>query len=136
MLLWVITLPRLGDPLNGDVIVQSCSDEEYCAGKSGIATAFFSESNASLARQLAELMQEANQEVPDWLTRYASRASFGGSKKRSGGQTGGNIELSSHASQVVPLGFLVDSQAQELVQNSHSSFLHEIYVGDRPCMCS
>ncbi|CAN6852818.1 unnamed protein product, partial [Brassica oleracea] len=37
-----------------------------------------SESNASLARQLAELMQEANQEVPDWLTRYASRASFGG----------------------------------------------------------
>ncbi|CAN7041307.1 unnamed protein product, partial [Brassica rapa subsp. trilocularis] len=39
-------------------------------------------SNASLARQLAELMQEANQEVPDWLTRYASRASFGGGKKR------------------------------------------------------
>uniref|UniRef100_A0A0D3AQZ1 Uncharacterized protein n=1 Tax=Brassica oleracea var. oleracea TaxID=109376 RepID=A0A0D3AQZ1_BRAOL len=71
-------------------------------------------------------MQEANQEVPDWLTRYASRASFGGGKKRSGGQTGGNVELSSHASQVVPLGFLVDSQAQELVQNSHSSFLHEI----------
>ncbi|CAF1912165.1 unnamed protein product, partial [Brassica napus] len=94
--------------------------------KSGIATAFFSESNASLARQLAELLQEANQEVPDWLTRYASRASFGGGKKRSGGQTGGNVELSSHASQVVPLGFLVDSQAQELVQNSHSSFLHEI----------
>nr|VDD23259.1 unnamed protein product [Brassica oleracea] len=27
-------------------------------------------------------MQEANQEVPDWLTRYASRASFGGGKKR------------------------------------------------------
>ncbi|CDY46004.1 BnaA02g17920D [Brassica napus] len=42
-------------------------------------------------------MQEANQEVPDWLTRYASRASFGGGKKRSGGQTGGNVELSSHA---------------------------------------
>ncbi|WZY77017.1 hypothetical protein YC2023_023401 [Brassica napus] len=106
------------------------------AAKSVNSTAFFSESNASLARQLAELMQEANQEVPDWLTRYASRASFGGGKKRSGGQTGGNVELSSHASQVVPLGFLVDSQAQELVQNSHSSFLHEIYVGDRPCMCS
>ncbi|CAN7095390.1 unnamed protein product [Brassica rapa subsp. narinosa] len=34
-------------------------------------------------------MQEANQEVPEWLTRYASRASFGGGKKRSGGRFGG-----------------------------------------------
>ncbi|CAN7095388.1 unnamed protein product [Brassica rapa subsp. narinosa] len=32
------------------------------AGKSGVATAFFNEKNAQLARQLAELMQEANQE--------------------------------------------------------------------------
>nr|AAL32524.1 ATP-dependent RNA helicase-like protein [Arabidopsis thaliana]AAM47956.1 ATP-dependent RNA helicase-like protein [Arabidopsis thaliana] len=59
------------------------------AGKSGIATAFFNENNAQLARSLAELMQEANQEVPEWLTRYASRASFGGGKKRSGGRFGG-----------------------------------------------
>ncbi|KAL0756418.1 PREDICTED: DEAD-box ATP-dependent RNA helicase 11-like [Brassica oleracea var. oleracea] len=59
------------------------------AGKSGVATAFFNEKNAQLARQLAELMQEANQEVPEWLTRYASRASFGGGKKRSGGRFGG-----------------------------------------------
>ncbi|KAF3515830.1 hypothetical protein DY000_02061717, partial [Brassica cretica] len=59
------------------------------AGKSGIATAFFNEKNAQLARQLAELMQEANQEVPEWLTRYASRASFGGGRKRGGGRFGG-----------------------------------------------
>ncbi|ESQ44232.1 hypothetical protein EUTSA_v10005841mg [Eutrema salsugineum] len=59
------------------------------AGKSGIATAFFNEKNAILARPLAELMQEANQEVPEWLTRYASRASFGGGKKRGGGRFGG-----------------------------------------------
>ncbi|CAA7060702.1 unnamed protein product [Microthlaspi erraticum] len=59
------------------------------AGKSGVATAFFNDNNASLARPLAELMQEANQEVPEWLTRYASRASFGGGKKRSGGRFGG-----------------------------------------------
>ncbi|KAL1225778.1 DEAD-box ATP-dependent RNA helicase 11 [Cardamine amara subsp. amara] len=59
------------------------------AGKSGVATAFFNENNASLARPLTELMQEANQEVPEWLTRYASRASFGGGKKRSGGRFGG-----------------------------------------------
>ncbi|CAN6978768.1 hypothetical protein F2Q70_00008746 [Brassica cretica] len=30
-------------------------------------------------------MQEANQEVPEWLTRYASRSSFGGGRNRRGG---------------------------------------------------
>ncbi|XP_027071141.1 DEAD-box ATP-dependent RNA helicase 37 [Coffea eugenioides] len=61
------------------------------AGKTGLATAFFNESNMSLAKSLAELMQEANQEVPDWLTRYASRASYGGGKGRrsSGARFGG-----------------------------------------------
>ncbi|KAL0739976.1 hypothetical protein Bca4012_081489 [Brassica carinata] len=60
------------------------------AGKSGLATAFFNDGNTSMARSLAELMQEANQEVPAWLTRYASRSSFGGGKnKRSGGRFGG-----------------------------------------------
>ncbi|VFQ74124.1 unnamed protein product [Cuscuta campestris] len=48
------------------------------AGKSGLATAFFNEGNVSLAKPLADLMQEANQEVPDWLARYASRSSYGG----------------------------------------------------------
>ncbi|CAI9097453.1 OLC1v1033884C1 [Oldenlandia corymbosa var. corymbosa] len=55
------------------------------AGKTGLATAFFNEGNMSLAKPLAELMQEANQEVPDWLIRYASRASYGGKNRRSGG---------------------------------------------------
>ncbi|CAH8385375.1 unnamed protein product [Eruca vesicaria subsp. sativa] len=60
------------------------------AGKSGLATAFFNDGNTSMARSLSELMQEANQEVPAWLTRYASRSSFGGGKnKRSGGRFGG-----------------------------------------------
>ncbi|XP_010524794.1 PREDICTED: DEAD-box ATP-dependent RNA helicase 37-like isoform X1 [Tarenaya hassleriana] len=60
------------------------------AGKSGVATAFFNDNNTSLARPLADLMQEANQEVPEWLTRYASRASYGGGKnRRSGGRFGG-----------------------------------------------
>ncbi|KAG4177558.1 hypothetical protein ERO13_A11G314800v2 [Gossypium hirsutum] len=60
------------------------------AGKTGLATAFFNESNLSLARALAELMQEANQEVPAWLTHYASRAPYGGNKnRRSGGRFGG-----------------------------------------------
>ncbi|XP_023756784.1 DEAD-box ATP-dependent RNA helicase 37 [Lactuca sativa] len=60
------------------------------AGKTGLATAFFSDNNTSIAKSLADLMQEANQEVPAWLTRYASRASYGGGKnRRSGGRFGG-----------------------------------------------
>ncbi|KAI9075753.1 hypothetical protein K1719_042239 [Acacia pycnantha] len=55
------------------------------AGKKGLATAFFNENNSSLARALADLMQEANQEVPAWLSRYAARSSFGGRNRRSGG---------------------------------------------------
>ncbi|KAJ0020569.1 hypothetical protein Pint_31367 [Pistacia integerrima] len=55
------------------------------AGKSGLATAFFNENNASLAKALADLMQESNQEVPAWLSRYAAARSFGGRNRRSGG---------------------------------------------------
>uniref|UniRef100_A0A5B6Z6M6 RNA helicase n=1 Tax=Davidia involucrata TaxID=16924 RepID=A0A5B6Z6M6_DAVIN len=55
------------------------------AGKTGLATAFFNENNLSLAKPLADLMQEANQEVPAWLTRYASHSYGGGKSKRSGG---------------------------------------------------
>ncbi|KAH6757701.1 hypothetical protein C2S51_038692 [Perilla frutescens var. frutescens] len=44
------------------------------AGKTGLATAFFNEKNSSLAKGLADLMKEANQEVPEWLTRFAGRA--------------------------------------------------------------
>ncbi|XP_047179861.1 DEAD-box ATP-dependent RNA helicase 37-like [Vigna umbellata] len=57
------------------------------AGKKGLATAFFNDNNASLARPLADLMQEANQEVPDWLSRYAARSSIGGGRNR---RTGGS----------------------------------------------
>ncbi|KAF2289546.1 hypothetical protein GH714_037079 [Hevea brasiliensis] len=61
------------------------------AGKTGLATAFFNENNTSIARSLADLMQEANQEVPAWLTRYASRVSYSGGKNRrtGGGRFGG-----------------------------------------------
>ncbi|KAK4762336.1 hypothetical protein SAY87_013036 [Trapa incisa] len=56
------------------------------AGKTGLATAFFNDSNASLARPLADLMQEANQEVPEWLSAYARRSTYsGGRNRRSGG---------------------------------------------------
>ncbi|OUZ99505.1 Helicase [Macleaya cordata] len=61
------------------------------AGKTGLATAFFNENNSSLARSLADLMQESNQEVPAWLSRYAARSSYGGGRNRrsGGGRFGG-----------------------------------------------
>eukprot|EP01018_Ginkgo_biloba_P021082 Gb_15078 [translate_table: standard] len=56
------------------------------AGKSGLATAFFNENNSSLARPLADLMKESNQEVPSWLSTYAVRSTYGGGRnRRSGG---------------------------------------------------
>lgn len=62
------------------------------AGKSGLATAFFSEGNQSMAKALVELMQEANQEVPVWLTEFAQKPSYGGggrNRRYGGGRFGG-----------------------------------------------
>ncbi|KAH6814389.1 P-loop containing nucleoside triphosphate hydrolases superfamily protein [Perilla frutescens var. frutescens] len=61
------------------------------AGKTGLATAFFNDNNGSLARPLADLMQEANQEVPAWLARFAARSTFGGGRNRRGGGGGGRF---------------------------------------------
>lgn len=48
------------------------------AGKSGLATAFFSNKNAPLAEALIGLLQEANQEVPSWLSQYGEGSTSGG----------------------------------------------------------
>lgn len=48
------------------------------AGKSGLATAFFSSKNIPLAKALVGLLQEANQEVPPWLNQYAESSSSSG----------------------------------------------------------
>ncbi|XP_073151036.1 DEAD-box ATP-dependent RNA helicase 52C-like [Henckelia pumila] len=56
------------------------------AGKSGLATAFFSEQNAPLAKELIELMREANQETPEWLVQYAKTSHDGGGNNRYGGR--------------------------------------------------
>ncbi|KAJ8543666.1 hypothetical protein K7X08_025284 [Anisodus acutangulus] len=68
------------------------------AGKSGLATAFFSDKNVPLSKDLVELMQGANQEIPDWLSEYAESSDgartsrmFGGSDYRgSSFHSGGN----------------------------------------------
>ncbi|KAE7998857.1 hypothetical protein FH972_003356 [Carpinus fangiana] len=66
------------------------------AGKSGLATAFFSDKNLPLAKALVELMQEANQEVPHWLRNSAERASTiasGGHARRFGGSKFGGYDF-------------------------------------------
>lgn len=71
------------------------------AGKSGLATAFFNEGNTNMARALSELMQEANQEVPPWLARFAARSSYssGGSRnRRSGGPRFGGRDFRQQSS--------------------------------------
>jgi ATP-dependent RNA helicase DDX3X len=45
------------------------------AGKSGLATAFFDGTNQSMAKALADVMEEAKQEVPEWLIQFADGSS-------------------------------------------------------------
>ncbi|VDM65513.1 unnamed protein product [Strongylus vulgaris] len=70
-------------------------------GNTGRATSFFTEKNRALARDLSQLLSEANKEVPDFLLRMAAEGRsqgngrsvnrrFGGSDQRRGGGTGGN----------------------------------------------
>jgi len=62
------------------------------AGKKGQATALFLDNKDNgLARPLVDLMEEANQEVPDWLKSYAANSfgGGGGGRRRGGGGGGG-----------------------------------------------
>lgn len=63
------------------------------AGKMGTATAFFTEKNLSLAKPLLELLAESNQNVPNWLVKYADleRGDMQGRKWRSNGRLSGHI---------------------------------------------
>ena len=60
------------------------------AGKKGLATAFFCDSDGPLARSLMEMLSETNQAVPGWLQNFASRTpSYGQKGRRGGGRFGG-----------------------------------------------
>lgn len=48
------------------------------AGKSGIATAFFSDRNTPIAKALVDIMVETKQEVPTWLHEHAERSALYG----------------------------------------------------------
>lgn len=58
------------------------------AGNVGIATAFFNRNNKNVVKGLIELLSEANQEVPDFLTKIAREGAFG--KMTRGGGRGGS----------------------------------------------
>lgn len=58
------------------------------AGNVGRATAFFNDKNRPVANALVGLLQDANQEVPDWLAKFAA-PSFGGRPDFSRGRSGG-----------------------------------------------
>lgn len=58
----------------------------------GLATSFFNEKNRNICRDLADLIVEANQELPGWLeemARDAARNPMNGGNKRGGGGGGG-----------------------------------------------
>ncbi|KAH7728154.1 PL10-related protein CnPL10 [Aphelenchoides avenae] len=60
-------------------------------GNVGMATSFFNDKNRNIARDLSELIVEANQELPDWLekvandNRYGVRSGGGGNRRGGGG---------------------------------------------------
>ncbi|KAI3632392.1 hypothetical protein MIR68_009498 [Amoeboaphelidium protococcarum] len=59
------------------------------AGNTGMATAFFTNNDASLASDLMAILEEAGQEVPSFLRDMSGGASFGG-YGGGGGRSGGN----------------------------------------------
>ena len=64
------------------------------AGKKGLATAFFSDKDQSIAKSLADMLAETNQEVPGWLQNFAARVgSFGSGRNRRGGNRFGGRDF-------------------------------------------
>ncbi|XP_049887233.1 ATP-dependent RNA helicase DDX3X isoform X2 [Pectinophora gossypiella] len=58
-------------------------------GNLGVATSFFNDNNRGLARDLVELLVEAKQDVPNWLTDTAADGRLGGGGRRAGSRSGG-----------------------------------------------
>ncbi|KAI0564653.1 DEAD (Asp-Glu-Ala-Asp) box polypeptide 3 [Gracilaria domingensis] len=59
------------------------------AGNSGLATALINEKNRNIVRDLTELLSEAGQEVPPFLTKMSEAVSHSGGRRRNGGRFGG-----------------------------------------------
>lgn len=61
------------------------------AGNVGLATGFYNTDNGGLARELLEKLQEAKQEIPDWLERERWAGGKGGRGGRGGRGGGGRF---------------------------------------------
>jgi ATP-dependent RNA helicase DDX3X len=64
------------------------------AGNTGSALAFVNEKNSGIVRELRELLEEGNQEVPAWLGQMSSFGGGGGGRSgsgRRGGRGGGGF---------------------------------------------
>ncbi|PAV83442.1 hypothetical protein WR25_08680 [Diploscapter pachys] len=60
-------------------------------GNIGLATSFFNDKNRNIAKELMDLVVEANQELPEWLERVAGdSARYGGSRPGMRGKGQGN----------------------------------------------
>jgi len=59
------------------------------AGNPGLATGFFCEKNRNIARDLANVISDAGQEVPEWLEQMAHQQHSGGGGYRGRGGRGG-----------------------------------------------
>ncbi|ODV86533.1 hypothetical protein CANARDRAFT_206909 [[Candida] arabinofermentans NRRL YB-2248] len=57
------------------------------AGNTGIATAFFNRGNKNVAKELIDILSEANQEVPEFLEALAREGARGGNVRGRGGRT-------------------------------------------------
>ncbi|XP_053601115.1 putative ATP-dependent RNA helicase Pl10 isoform X2 [Plodia interpunctella] len=62
-------------------------------GNLGVATSFFNDTNRGLARDLVELLVEAKQDVPNWLTSTAADGRLGGGGRRAGSRSGGGARF-------------------------------------------
>ncbi|ORY00043.1 DEAD-domain-containing protein [Basidiobolus meristosporus CBS 931.73] len=61
------------------------------AGNVGLSTAFFNRGNKGIARELAQLLKDAKQEIPPWLDSISREASYGSNyRPRGRGGFGGN----------------------------------------------
>lgn len=58
-------------------------------GNIGVATSFFNDKNRNISHELAELIVEANQELPEWLEEISREGRHGGGGGRSHGGGGG-----------------------------------------------
>lgn len=82
------------------------------AGATGMAYSFFTGANAKMARQIVQILEEAQQVVPPELREYAATSGGGGGNFRSrgrgggggGGYRGGGGGFGGSGSNMAPLG--------------------------------